>query len=179
MNSVSSFRLAAVALMFGAAVVTLGVPAVAGGALSLKQMSNDPIPTPTPIIGLEKPPFSVASASASQTCANDEFDAFRTVPMPVAQEVTVCGTVVALPDASSARGEGHPSFAVNTDGTPLIPIVLSGSGTFTFAPGDTVVVRGRYVRAASGAEWIDHTNQVVSRSWSQPGYVIMNGTMHQ
>jgi len=81
-----------------------------------------------------------------------------------------------LPDA---RGEGHPAFALDVDGTQLIPIVLSGQGTFAFSPGDTAVVRGRYNRANSGAEWIDRTNQVVSRAWSQPGYVIINGTLHQ
>jgi hypothetical protein len=52
-------------------------------------------------------------------------------------------------------------------------------GALNAKPGDTIVAHGRYQRSNSGGEWIDHVTSAVTRKWSQPGYIIINGTMQQ
>jgi len=154
----------------------LGAPpaAIAARGTDLPQMSADPIPTPTPIFNLAAPPLSVGSPSAVDSCADDSFLAARSVPEPWEQEVTVCGRVIDAP-AGLTRGGPRPAFAVDVDGTKPIAVIGAPNGN----PGDTVVVHGRYHRDKSGADWIDRVTQTVSRAWSQPGYVILNGTTYQ
>jgi hypothetical protein len=148
-------------------------PARAARGPELPQLGPSPIPTSTPIFGLDAPPPSVASPDAVATCANDEFLGYRAVPAPLEREVTICGTVVAVPPEGT-RGGPSARFAVNVDGTRPIPVV----GTLAANPGDGVVVHGRYQRDRSGADWIDRITQTLARGWSQPGYVILNGTTY-
>jgi hypothetical protein len=39
---------------------------------------------------------------------------------------------------------------------------------FAAKPGDALLVRGRYERAKSGGDWIDHAQPVVSPAYTQP-----------
>ncbi len=153
------------------AVIALRGPAAA----DIVKMGPNPIPTNTPIIALASPPLSVAAPSAIDACANDDFQAWRSVPTPVGHEVTVCGSVSNVAPTVPS-GKSGPSFYLDADGTPTVTVFTNGP--IGAQPGNTVVVRGRYVRASSGAEWIDQTTNVVSRSWSLPGYVILNGMTH-
>ncbi len=162
-------------LRFLGAFVALGIGAatVATAASASSVVPTPaalPIPTDTPIVGLANPPLSVAAPSAVDSCANDEFLADRAVPQPWTREVTICGSV--LPPARPGA-----AFALNVDGTP--PIAIIAAGGLNAQPGDTAVVRGRYHRSSSGAEWIDGTQRAVSGNWAQPGYVIINGTTHE
>jgi len=149
-------------------------PARAERGPELAQMGTSPIPTPTPIFNIDAPPPSVASPDAVATCADDEFLAYRAVPAPMEREVTICGTVIAVP-ADATRGGPSARFAIDVDGTRPIPVI----GNVAAKPGDTAVVRGRYHRDKSGADWIDRITQTLARDWSRPGYVILNGTTYQ
>lgn len=122
-----------------------------------------PVPSYTPILNIENPPQSVAAPLAVDSCANDVFLAQRSIPAPTNHDVTICGTVLA-------------GAALNVDGTSPLPI--RGS-TFGAKAGDTLILRGRYHRAGSGAEWIDSTQGTASGNWSQPGYVNVPGTTQQ
>jgi hypothetical protein len=167
----------AAALLAG--IVSAGMFAAPTAALAVKvrdlpQETADFVPPPTLIFNLAMPPLSVASATAVNSCANDAFLADRTVDMPWQDEVTVCGTVVAAyPDITI--GGPKAAFAINVDGTfPIAVIRALGAN-----PGDVVVAHGRYNRSNSGGEWIDHVTSAVSRGWTLPGYVIINGTTQQ
>jgi hypothetical protein len=157
-----------------ALISAVAAVAVAGGLLwstAYAQSMNTgtpaptaPVPSNTPILNIETPPLSVAAPLAVDSCANDVFLAQRSIPAPTVHDVTICGTVL-------AAGAG---FTLDIDGTSPIPILgASGLGA---KPGDTAIIRGRYHRAGSGAEWIDHTQQAGSGSWSQPGYTIVPST---
>lgn len=154
--------------------VAFSPAAPAGAYVELWELAPNPAPTPTPIVNLDNPPPSVASADAVATCANDDFLAQRAVPSPWEREVTVCGTVIAVP-AGATRGGPGAQFALDVDGTRPIPVI----GNVTAKVGDTAVVRGRYRRDKSGADWIDRVTQTLARDWSHPGYVILNGTTYQ
>jgi hypothetical protein len=158
-----------VLVALGIGAVAVGTPAFASGGGPVPAGAL-PIPTDTPIVNLANPPLSVAAPSAVDSCANDDFLADRAIPQPWTREVTVCGTVL----AAATAGAG---FALDVDGTPSIAVMAAGG--VNAHPGDTAVVRGRYHRSNSGAEWIDGTQRVVSGNWAQPGYVIINGTTHE
>jgi hypothetical protein len=162
-----------------AGIVSAGVFGEPTAALAVKvrdlpQETADFVPPPTPIANLASPPLSVASATASASCANDAFLSDRTVDMPWQDEVTVCGSVIAAPPDLTVGGP-RPAFAVDVDGTYPIAVI----GALRANPGDTVVVHGRYQRSNSSGEWIDQVTSAVGRRWTRPGYVIINGTMQQ
>ncbi len=164
-------RLLAAAGLAGIVSVTVfGAPtaALAVRVRDLPEETQDFVPPPTPIFNLAMPPLSVASATAVNACANDAFLSDRTVPMPWQDEVTVCGTVVDAPPPKAA-------FAIDVDGTFPIGVIHAVNAK----PGDTVVAHGRYNRSNSGGEWIDRVTSAISRQWTQPGYIIINGTMQQ
>jgi hypothetical protein len=168
--------LAAAGLAGVVSAAAFGTPtaALAVKVRDLPAETADFVPPDGLIFNLAMPPLSVASATAVNSCANDAFLSDRTVDMPWQDEVTVCGTVVpAFPDITI--GGPKAAFAINVDGTfPIAVIRALGAN-----PGDTVVARGRYQRSNSGGEWIDHVTSAVSRTWSQPGYVIINGMIQQ
>jgi hypothetical protein len=162
-----------------AGIVSAGMFGAPSAALAVKVRdlpaeTEDFVPPPTVIFNLAAPPLSVSSPTAVGSCANDAFLSDRTVDMPWEDEVTVCGSVIAAPPDLTVGGP-HPAFAVNADGT--LPIAVIGSVHANI--GDTVVVHGRYHRDDSGGEWIDRVTSAVSRRWTQPGYLIINGTMQQ
>ena len=168
--------LAAAGLAGIVSVAVFGTPtaALAVKVRDLPQETADFVPPPTPIFNLAMPPLSVASATAADSCANDAFQADRAVDMPWQDEVTVCGTAVeAIPDLTI--GGPKPAFAIDADGTYPVGVIVG----LTANPGDTVVVHGRYNRSNSGGEWIDRVTSAISRGWTLPGYVIINGKMQQ
>jgi len=167
--------LAAVALAFA-------VSAVTAPAAARRHDTPDPLATPTlqPLYAVASPPPTVAQASAADACANDAFLAFRTVPMPIKNEVTVCGTVIDAATSPPARGVSHASFLLDVDGSDPIAVVADGSSAVVAHPGDVAVVRGRYHRENGGAEGIDDTHNGASgRGWAFDGYVILNGTIYR
>jgi hypothetical protein len=149
-------------------VLVLGVafahPAPAGARAELWELQPNPQATLTPIVNIASPPPSVA-ADAAATCANDEFFSYRAIPAPTEREVTLCGLVVS---------PGSGGFMLDVDGQPIQII-----GSVSVKPGDAVVVRGRYHRDKSGADWVDRVSQTLARDWPRPGYVIVNGTTYQ
>jgi len=161
------FRLLAAFAALG--IAAAAVAGSAGASTVVPTPGALPIPTDTPMVGLANPPLSVAAPLAVDSCANDEFLADRSVPLPWTRAVTICGSVV------QPGGRGA-AFALNVDGTPPISIVAAG---FTAQPGDMVVLRGRYHRSSSGAEWIDGTQRAADGNWAQPAYAVINGTTHQ
>ena len=164
-----------------AAALALGVSVVAAPAAARRHDTPDPMATPTlpPLYALASPPPTVAQASAADACANDAFLAFRTVPMPIQNEVTVCGTVIDAGAPAGARGAAHPSFLLDVDGTDPIAVVADGSSAVTAHPGDVAVVRGRYHRENGGAEGIDQTRTASGHGQTFDGYVMLNGTIYR
>jgi hypothetical protein len=164
------------------AALALGVSVVAAPAAARRHDTPDPMATPTlaPLYALGSPPPTVMQASAADACANDAFLAFRTVPMPIQNEVTVCGTVIDGSAAPAGRGAGHASFLLDVDGSDPIAVVADGSSTVTAHPGEVAVVRGRYHRENGGGEGIDDTHNGASgRGWAFDGYVMLNGTIYR
>ncbi len=164
-----------------AAALTLAVGAVTSPAAARRHDTPDPMATPTlaPLYAVASPPPTVAQASAVDACANDAFLAFRTVPMPIQNEVTVCGTVIEGNAASTGRGPAHASFLLDVDGSDPIAVVADGASAVTARPGDVAVVRGRYHRENGGGEGIDQTHTMNGRGGTYDGYVMLNGTIYR
>jgi hypothetical protein len=146
----SRAALTALALLVAFAVPTR--PAIADRAPAAAGPTAQATPTPI-YVPLTPPPSGppVAAAMpqpgimASGDCANDQFLAFRTVPMPTQTTVIVCGIVTGV------RGPG--STQVSVDGTK--PVTVQGPNLPAVHPGDRVAVKGTYYRDKTGAEVID------------------------
>jgi hypothetical protein len=164
-----------------AAVLAVALSAVTAPAAARRHDTPDPTATPTlaPLYAIASPPPTVAQASAADACANDAFLAFRAVPMPIHNEVTVCGTVIAGDVPAATRGVAHPSFLLDVDGTEPIAVAADGSTAITAHPGDVAVVRGRYHRENGGAEGIDETHTANGRGQQFDGYMMLNGTIYR
>jgi hypothetical protein len=149
-NIASRAALTALALL--AAFAVLGGPAIAGRAPAAAAPTTQPTPTPiyVPLTPPPSgPPVPVATPQpglmGSGPCANDQFHAFRTIPMPTQTDVMVCGIV------TSVAGPG--SIQVSIDGSK--PVSVQGPNLPTVHPGDRVAVKGSYHRDKTGAEVID------------------------
>jgi hypothetical protein len=122
-----------------------------------------PPATPTPTLGpVASPGPGVLATQSPDACANDQFLAYRTIPVAGRYDVTVCGVAVALPAGPPAPGGGPAArFALVADGTAPVAI----AAPVTANPGDTVLVHGRFVRGRDADETI------------VAGYVVVNGVM--
>jgi hypothetical protein len=164
-----------------AVALALALSAVTAPAAARRHDTPDPLATPTlqPLYAIGSPPPTVMQASAADVCANDAFLAYRTVPMPFQNEVTVCGTVIDAATSPPVRGVSHASFLLDVDGSDPIAVVADGSSAVAAHPGDIAVVRGRYHRENGGAEGIDETHSGASgRGWAFDGYAMLNGTIY-
>jgi hypothetical protein len=121
-----------------------------------------PPATPTPTLGpVASPGPGVMATQSPDACANDQFLAYRTIPVAGRYDVTVCGVAIALPAGGPPAAGGQPAarFALVADGTAPVAI----AGPVAANPGDTVLVHGRFVRGRDADETI-----VAS-------YVVVNG----
>ncbi|HYZ15779.1 MAG TPA: hypothetical protein VE591_05235 [Candidatus Acidoferrum sp.] len=148
-------RVTAVAL-FAALTLPLA-PALAGRAVGQPAPTGPAMPTATPIYIPMTPPPSLPPGSAavpqpglvaSGPCANDQFQSYRTQPVPNQEYVMVCGVVTMV--------TGPGSFQLSADGTQ--PVTVQGKNLPVVHPFDQVAVQGQYHRENSGAEIIDVGN---------------------
>jgi hypothetical protein len=129
--------------LFAALALPLA-PALAGRAVGQPAPTAQAMPTATPIYIPMTPPPSLANGP----CANDQFQSYRTQPVPNQEYVMVCGVVTMV--------TGPGSFQLSADGTQ--PVTVQGKNLPVVHPFDQVAVQGQYHRENSGAEIIDVGN---------------------
>lgn len=119
-----------------------------------------------------------SALSRADACDDAGFLHARSLPAPVAQEVTVCGTVTSLRRARRTRSGAHQYFFVAVRGARPIEVVANTDemgGPFPVRVAEPAVVRGRYYKDPDGHEGIDWTHHGTSRSWPYPGYLLLDG----
>jgi len=96
----------------------------------------------------------------------------------------VCGTVTRVNRARHTRSGNHGYFMVNVGKNVWVKIVsdldeMDAPQWPWVKTGDGVDVVGRYYYDNPHSQGIDWTHHGVGRSWSVPGYVVVNGTKYQ
>lgn len=100
------------------------------------------------------------------------------------QEVDVCGTVTSVLPERDTRSGLHGYYDLQVAPGQTIEIVCdlgemdAPSWPFVKA-GDYTYVQGRYYYDSSSSQGIDWTHHGTSRSWSYPGFVVVDGTEYQ
>ncbi|WP_354857590.1 hypothetical protein [Acetobacter fabarum] len=127
-------------------------------------------------------------ASVSATCDNQDFlskqQAFENGGPKANAAVHICGTVLTLSKtARQTRSGRHGYFYITVAPNISIRIVTNLDEMHTpawpwVAKGDKVEVVGRYYYDSARQQGVDWTHRGTGRSWSIPGYVIVNGTKY-
>ena len=121
----------------------------------------------------------VSACSASGTT---DLNAFCTdVATGSRDEVTVQGTVARVLGVRTGRSDAHEGFLMRVAcPSPVVVRVeanTSFTGTFDLRNGQTVTVRGEYVRDRSGG--VIHWTHRDPRGRHPGGYIDLNGTRYQ
>lgn len=159
-------RAALLALCAGLILPTLNTPAMAR-----HKHARDSHPTTVPA-----------------TCNNQDFlskqQAFENGGPKADAAVHICGSVLTFAaQAKQTRSGRHGYFYITVAPNISIRIVTNLDEMHTpawpwVAKGDQVEVVGRYYYDSPRQQGVDWTHRGTGRSWSIPGYVIVNGTKY-
>jgi len=100
------------------------------------------------------------------------------------QEVDVCGNVTQVLPSQTTRSGLHGYYDVQVAAGVTIEIVcdlgdMDAPAWPWVKSGDYSYVQGRYYYDSSSSQGIDWTHHGTSRSWSTPGFVVIDGTEYQ
>jgi hypothetical protein len=129
-----------------------------------------------------------ASPGGSWPCNDQQFQTdqqqFASGQLQGDQEVDVCGTVTNVLPARDTRSGLHGYYVLQVVAGDTIEIVcdlgeMDAPAWPWVKSGDYSYVQGRYYYDSSGSQGIDWTHHGTSRSWTSPGYVVIDGTQYQ
>jgi hypothetical protein len=129
-----------------------------------------------------------APSGAAWPCNDQQFigdqQQFANGTLQGDQEVDVCGTVTSVLAAQDTRSGLHGYYDLQVAPGDTIEIVcdlgeMDAPAWPWVKAGDYSYVQGRYYYDSTYSQGIDWTHHGTSRSWPNPGYVVVAGTEYQ